>query len=74
MYPQSQLRADAELTKPHLGQFLVAIFDAFLIFGEVVISFNVIPAKAGILCYQVVLDSRLRGNDLFGTLYDSIKI
>ena len=26
--------------------------------------FAVVPAKAGIQCYQIVIDSRLRGNDM----------
>ncbi len=46
-------------------------------------AFPVIPAigacpvldtGAGIQCFQVLIVSRLRGNDVFGTFYETIKI
>ena len=36
-------------------------------------TFFVIPAQAGIQSLQAVIDSRLRGNDVFGAFYKTIK-
>jgi hypothetical protein len=37
-------------------------------------SFGVIPTKAGIQCFQIVLDACLRRQDGFQTFYEFVKV